>query len=936
MKNSTLQDLQKRRNNLYCCGVLVFMLFMGFVSQKVSAQGSLVPACNLLGDLTRCAVANGSDTSQDIEITADVARSGSPNLVNPTTNSNFTYSFITNSSGAFIRSYGPVLYDAGLNRTKQVLIVCPGTGTPEFNLRLDVVNTSSNIGTVSVPIRTVSDCSKSVSISKVAATASNSTIVCFGDLSTLTVVGSFSDVGSYSYTLLPSGPTNTDGKFFNLPGSEAGITYTVTVQSAEGCETDVSQTITQPARKLILLSCPATITANPCLTQNQVDTLFANWLASFSFSGGHNPSLQSRVPSNPTAPPACGGSREVTWTVTDDCGESETCTRTFSVQAPPTVSLTCPTNTTTQACLSQNAINSAFTTWLQTAGGSGGCNGVLTNNNDGAPAACGGSKTVTFTYTSSCAPTTTTCQATYTVPAPPTVSLTCPSNTTTTACQTQAAVDAAYAAWLATARASGGCGGALTNNSTGAPLACGGSKTVTFSYSNTCSQTPSTCQATFTVPNSPEVVLTCPSNTTTTACQTQEAVNAAYAAWLATASASGGCGGALTNNSTGAPLACGGSKTVTFSYSNTCSQTPSTCQATFTVPNSPAVTLTCPTNLSVAGGQTQAAIDEAYATWLATATASGGCNGSLTNNSTGAPLACADSKTVTFTYTSSCAPLTTTCQATFTVGSCITSHIFPTQTTCCNFVTGTATGLTNVCTKLSGRKVDNAIPGVFFYYSNVVAPSSNFVIVVKQSNDGDLNKLFSIQNDRQVRLTTSACGSVTFRGSMINGNKDARYVVTGATPGATYVVSVKYDSKSILEAVYTGPDNVSTYTFGSYVDNVLDTASVGTIDAVAGCSDNTPLPGNCSLPLAKQASTKVVMTVYPNPTADNFKLNVVSVSEEDLQIKVFDMLGKTIDSRSVKMSEIENFELGDNYPSGIYNVSISQGTEVKTQRVIKR
>ena len=42
-------------------------------------------------------------------------------------------------------------------------------------------------------------------------------------------------------------------------------------------------------------------------------------------------------------------------------------------------------------------------------------NGVLTNNNTGAPSACGGSTTVTFTYTSTCAPLTTTCQATVTV-----------------------------------------------------------------------------------------------------------------------------------------------------------------------------------------------------------------------------------------------------------------------------------------------------------------------------------------------------------------------------------------------------------------------------------------------------------------------------------------------------------------------------------------
>ena len=363
----------------------------------------------------------------------------------------------------------------------------------------------------------------------------------------------------------------------------------------------------------------------------------------------------------------------------------------------------------------------------------------------------------------------------------------------------------------------------------------------------------------------------------------------------------------------------------------------STCSATFTVLAPPTVVLTCPTSTAVAGGQTQAAIDAAYAAWLATASGTGGCGGALTNNSTGAPLACNDSKTVTFTYTSNCAPLTTTCQATFTVGNCITlGHIFPTQTTCCNYVSGNTPQLAQVCTKkLSGRTVGNAIPGVFFYYAYVTAPGSSFTIDVKQTNDGDLNKLFSVQNLQNVRLTTASCGSVRFTASLTNNDKNAHYQVTGATANATYVVSIKYDVKSIIGATYTGPDNVSTYSFGSWVNGVLDAPSAGSIDAVAGCEDTTPLPPSCSLPSAKQ-SVPMDVKLYPNPSANNFKVNIVTESDSDIQIKVFDMLGKAIESQSVKVSEIDNFEIGARYPSGVYNVIITQGTEVKTQRVIKK
>jgi hypothetical protein len=200
------------------------------------------------------------------------------------------------------------------------------------------------------------------------------------------------------------------------------------------------------------------------------------------------------------------------------------------VPAPPVVSLTCPVNTNTAACQTQAAVNSAFSAWLATASGTGGCNGILTNNNTGAPSACGGSTTVTFTYTSTCTPLTTTCEATFTVLAPSLVTLTCPVNTNTAASQTQAAVNSAFSAWLATASGTGGCNGVLTNNNTGAPPATGGSTTVTFTYTNSCAPLTTTCQATFTV-LSPAPSLTCPVNTSTAACLTQAQVNSAFSAW---------------------------------------------------------------------------------------------------------------------------------------------------------------------------------------------------------------------------------------------------------------------------------------------------------------------------------------------------------------------------------------------------------------------
>ena len=47
------------------------------------------------------------------------------------------------------------------------------------------------------------------------------------------------------------------------------------------------------------------------------------------------------------------------------------------------------------------------------------------------------------------------------------------------------------------------------------------------------------------------------------------------------------------------------------------------------------------------------------------------------------------------------------------------------------------------------------------------------------------------------------------------------------------------------------------------------------------------------------------------------------------------MAGRQIENRIVNNSEINNLELGDRYPSGVYNVIVTQGAAIKTLRVIK-
>ncbi|MFZ1424449.1 MAG: HYR domain-containing protein [Saprospiraceae bacterium] len=462
--------------------------------------------------------------------------------------------------------------------------------------------------------------------------------------------------------------------------SACGGTVTVTFTVTSTCEPNktCSATFSVTTAPIVVLNCPTNQTEIACQSQAAIDTKFATWLATASFSGGCNAAISNN---NNGAPLACGGAKTVTFTVTSDCEGPKTCSAIFTVSAPASIVLNCPANQTEIACQTQTAIDTKFATWLATANFSGGCNAAISNNNTGAPLACGGTVTVTFTVTSSCEPNKT-CSATFSVSNSPVV-VNCPINVTETACQTQATIDAKFNTWLATAGFTGGCSGNISNNNTGAPLACGGVKTVTFTVTSTC-DTPKTCTATFTVATATAVVLTCPANQVELACQTQTIINSKFATWLASATFSGGCNASISNNNIGAPDACGGTVTVTFTVTSSC-EPAITCSATFTVNTANPVVLSCPINQTEAACQTQAVINQKFADWIATASATGGCNISFSNNNTGAPLACGGNRTVTFTVTSSC-QTPQTCSAIFTVTTApavvLTCPVNVTETEC--------------------------------------------------------------------------------------------------------------------------------------------------------------------------------------------------------------------------------------------------------------
>src|SRR5215213_7960842 len=251
-----------------------------------------------------------------------------------------------------------------------------------------------------------------------------------------------------------------------------------------------------------------------------------------------------------------------------------------STAQPPqsNVQITCPGDLTVASGLTQEQINTAFADWLGAVAATGGCNVNITNNNTGAPLACGGTVSVTFTATNTCGEGAS-CTASFTVPSTENIEVNCPSNTTVNACQTQTQVNAAFANWLASVTSSGGTVTTTPVNPV-APPACGGTVTVEWTVTGTCAS--KICSATFTVASAGNIIIHCPDNVTLSAGLTQEQINAAYDSWLASITASSVCGLKITNNSTTYPV-CGQTMNVTWKAASTCGDE-ATCSASFTIP----------------------------------------------------------------------------------------------------------------------------------------------------------------------------------------------------------------------------------------------------------------------------------------------------------------------------------------------------------------
>ena len=377
--------------------------------------------------------------------------------------------------------------------------------------------------------------------------------------------------------------TNNGGT--GCAGSPLVLTRVFTVTDNAGNVQTCTQTITVVDNVAPGISCPANVTV-----QCTASTLPAN---TGSATSTDNCDATPTVTFNDvTVGGACPQERTITrtWTTTDDCGNTNTCVQTITVDDSVAPAIVCPANVTILCTASTLPANTGTAT--------------ATDNCDGAPVvsftdatvagACPQERTITRTWraTDACG-NSSTCAQTIVVDDNAAPSIVCPANVTI---QCTAST---LPANTGSATATDNCDGAPLVTFTDATVAggCPQERTITRTWiaTDACGNS-STCAQTIVVDDSVAPVLTCPSNITL------ECTVSTLPVVTGTATATDNCDGSptvtFTDSNAGGPCPQSGTITRTWLATDDCGNT-STCAQIIVVSDNTPPTIACPANVTI-------------------------------------------------------------------------------------------------------------------------------------------------------------------------------------------------------------------------------------------------------------------------------------------------------------------------------------------------
>ena len=297
------------------------------------------------------------------------------------------------------------------------------------------------------------------------------------------------------------------------------------------------------------------------------------------------------------------------------------------------------------------------------------------------------------------------------------------------------------------------------------------------------------------------------------------------------------------------------------------------------------------------------------------------------------------------------------CQATasgaFRQRDC-TGQLTGTTTTCDTYQSGNADDLssTDVHVVIQNNLISSISPGVFFYYTKVTAPASDFTIVIQQTRDNPSFPFIALQQG-QVSLFNSGCTLMATGVETSPGQ--ASVDVHGATPGQVFIISVKYSLKTLV-GTFMDPTTGCHYDFrtlinGSVVDADPNGLQIGAPSQASGGGDlSSDGPGNilhhgnitAGLSASQDGATVDLYRPAPNPFSAGMRMAyAVDAAGQPVSIGVYDLAGRRVRTLADGIQAPGNHQVtwdgrdanGSRVRNGVYFVHVQVGAQARQVRV---
>ncbi|MFT3794883.1 T9SS type A sorting domain-containing protein [Flavobacterium sp.] len=182
------------------------------------------------------------------------------------------------------------------------------------------------------------------------------------------------------------------------------------------------------------------------------------------------------------------------------------------------------------------------------------------------------------------------------------------------------------------------------------------------------------------------------------------------------------------------------------------------------------------------------------------------------------------------------------------------------------------------------------------------------------------------------------CGGVATSGTQtiavasVSGATQYRFQITRQSDNASSTMD-RSTNYFIFNSLPT-----TTFTAGALYNVRVAVMTSGTWSPFGDACEITA-PGGVSRGVASDEATTAEAfksKAYPNPFTTDFSIDIATPSQEKVQVSIYDMLGRLMETTQMDAADLSMMKVGAQYPSGVYNVIVTQGSFVKTQRVVKR